>query len=203
MSVSSISTNAYQNANGLTSLAAVVPNAGGSASTGTVNATANKSSLSLAVTQAMAQMNMGSGLSSLLGSTASQSTTDFTSSLLASLQGSLSPDSSTKQSLSGYATGQAATPVTLDRTSSTIKLQTSIQGLISQLDGNNNISNLLSGNPASNAASGLANLQQSFNSLVTNSGGNPSQASLQSFLQTVAINIQGSMSVGNLFNTSA
>jgi hypothetical protein len=91
----------------------------------------------------------------------------------------------------------------LDQSSSTIKLQTSIQNLITQLDGNSSTDALLGISSDSGSSSTLQNLQQSFNSLVTSSGGNPSQTSLQSFLKTVAANIQGSMSVGSLFDASA
>ncbi|MFI4940451.1 MAG: hypothetical protein ACHP7O_08960 [Burkholderiales bacterium] len=160
--------------------------------------------MSAAISQALAQLNGGAGLSSLLTPASQQSTSDFTSSLLAALQGSSSSSSSSTDSLSALLgnTSQTPAPVSLDQSSSTFNLQSGIQNLITQLNGNSGISSLLGDNSNSNTSSGLANLQQSFNSLVTSSGGNPSQASLQSFLQTVAVNVQGSLSIGSLFSTS-
>ena len=209
MSISSIGINAYQNANGLTYPVATVVNAGGSTGTSqaVANAATNNSSLSVAISQALMQMNNGAGLSSLLTPASTQSSSNFMNSLLASMQGSSSSNPSSTNSLPGlfgYSSGQAAKPVKLDQSSSTIKLQTSIQNLIAQLDGSGGgSSSLLGGSPDSNTPSGLENLQQSFNNLVTASGGNPSQASLQTFLKTVAINIQGTMSMGSLFDASA
>jgi hypothetical protein len=213
MSISSVGTNVYQNASGVTTPAttATVSNSNGSAATSqtSANATgsANNSTLALAVNQALAQLSGGANLSSLLTPASQQSSSDFISSLLASLQGSSSSNSSSTNPLAdlfGTSSTQApATPVTLDPSSSTIKLQTSIQNLISQLDGSGGISSLLGGSTGTDASPGLAELQQSFNSLVTAAGGNPTQASLQSFLKTVAVSIQGSTSIGSLFDASA
>jgi hypothetical protein len=82
-------------------------------------------------------------------------------------------------------------------------LQKSIQSLINQLSDNSSIGSLFGGDSGSSESPALLNLQQSFNSLLTNSGGNPSQASLQSFLKTVAANIQGSTSLGSFLDVSA
>ena len=213
MSISSVGTGLYQNINGLNSPAATSPVSNSDGSTGTSQTVANaagiannSSSLSMAISQALAQMNGGANFSSLSTPASQQSSSDFMSSLIASLQGSSSSNSSSPNALSdllGYSSAQTTTPVQLDQSSATIQLQTTIQNLITQLDGNNGISSLFGGSPDSSTSSGLADLQQSFNGLVTASGGNPSQASLQSFLKTVAANIQGSMSIGSLFDTSA
>lgn len=195
--------NTFPDAGRLASPVAAAPNAdssaGSSPAVASADGLANSSSLSLAVSQALAQMRGGAGLAG--SSTPAAAQDGFTSSLLASLPGS-SPTNATSagplSGLYGSSSGQAANPVKLDPSSSTIKLQTSIQNLIAQLDGNGSL-----GGGAANIPSGLANLQQSFNKLVTAGGGNPSQTSLQSFLKTVAANIQGSMSIGSMFDASA
>jgi hypothetical protein len=213
MSISSVGTSVYQNASGVATPAATGavsnPNGSTAANQTSANATgsANNSTLALAVSQALAQLSGGANLSSLLTPASQQSSSDFMTSLLASLQGSSSSNSSSTNPLAdlfGSASTQAAaTPVKLDQSSSTIKLQTSVQNLISQLDGTSGISSILGSGSGADASPGLADLQQSFNSLVTAAGGNPTQASLQSFLKTVAVSIQGSASIGSLFDASA
>jgi hypothetical protein len=218
MSISSLGPSIYTNTNGLTSAGtAPASTANGldsatttgttTSNTSTSGVAGNNSVLSLAIAQALAQLNAGSGITSLLSSDTQQSSSDFMSSLLSAVQGTSSNSSSTDplSALLGYtANGQATpsvAPVTLDQSSPTIQLQASIQNLITQLDGNSSTGDLLG--VGSNSNSGLQDLQQSFNSLVTASGGNPTQASLQSFLKMVAVSVQGSMSVGSLFDTSA
>jgi len=205
MSVTSVVASVYQNVNGINSTSAkpIVSTAGDSTATSQTVAKANaNSSLSAAIVQSLSQMN--GGAPSLL--TSQQSSSDLTSSLLAAIQGTSSSNTSSTNSLTnlfGYSSGQTTTPVKLDQSSSTINLQASIQSLISQLDGSSGTSSLLGGDSVANTPAGLGDLQQSFNNLVTASGGNPTQASLQSFLKTVAVNLQGSMSIGSLFDTSA
>ena len=217
MSISSIGTSSYSDVNGITSPLAsqtstpTVSNAASSTSVsktdvGTPGVASNNSNLSSAIRLALAQMNAGGGLSSLLTSDSQQSTSDFMSNLFSSLPGLSSSGSTATNPISdllGTSSSQAPTPVQLDQSSSTIKLQTSIQKLISQLDGGSSTSDLFGSGTTSNASSGFTNLQQSFNNLITASGGNPSQTSLQSFLKTVAANIQGSASIGSLFDASA
>lgn len=171
------------------------------------SAAGNNSNLSLAIRETLAKLNAGAGLSSLLTPDAQQTTSDFMSNLYSSLPGLSSSGSSPADPLSALlgnsSDQQSATPLQLDQSSPTIQLQMSIQKLIQQLDGNNNTGSLFGTSTAPNASSGLQNLQGSFNSLITASGGNPSQTSLQSFLKTVAANIQSSVSVGSLFDASA
>jgi hypothetical protein len=166
----------------------------------------NNSALSQAIRQALAQVNAGGDLSGLLTATGQQSTSDFMSSLFNALQTSPADASQSNlfSGLSGYASSQTATaPVELNQSSPTIGLQKSIQNLINQLDNNSNVGSLFGGDSGSGGSPALLNLQQSFNSLLTDSGGNPSQASLQSFLKTVAANIQGSASLGSFLDVSA
>lgn len=166
----------------------------------------NNSALSQAIRQALAQVNGGGDLSGLLTASGQQSTSDFMSSLFSALQTSPADASQSDilSALPGYASAQAAVaPVTLNQSSPTFALQKSIQSLINQLDGNSSIGSLLGGDSGSEGSSSLVNLQQSFNSLLTASGGNPSQASLQSFLKMVATNIQGSTSLGSFLDVSA
>lgn len=166
----------------------------------------NNSALSQAVRQALAQVNAGGDLSGLLTTTGQQSTSDFMSSLFNALQNSPADASQSDllSGLPGYASPQTATaPAVLNQASPTIGLQKNIQSLINQLNGNSSVSSLFGGDSGSDGSSSLLNLQQSFNSLLTNSGGNPSQASLQSFLKTVAANIQSSTSLGSFLDVSA
>lgn len=203
MSVSPISTSSYQTVGGLlfpVASSAVASNSGDTTtadSTSTaVTGNSNNSSLSSAITQSLAQYNANLDLSSLLSATGQQSSSDFLSNLYSALPG-LSGSSQNSNALSGLLNGGSApAAVQLDQNSATIKLQTSIQQLISNLDSRNSSS-------GSNTETDFGNLQQSFNSLIQNSGGNPDQTSLQSFLQLVATNIQGSSTVGSLFSTSA
>ncbi|MBC3883784.1 hypothetical protein [Undibacterium griseum] len=200
MSVSPISTSSYQTVGGLlfpAASSAVTSNSGDTTtadSTSTaVTGNSNNSSLSSAITQSLAQYNANLDLSSLLSATGQQSSSDFLSNLYSALPG-LSGSSQNSNALSGLLNGGSApAAVQLDQNSATIKLQTSIQQLISNLDSSN----------GSNTETDFGNLQQSFNNLIQNSGGNPDQTSLQSFLQLVATNIQGSSTVGSLFSTSA
>jgi len=183
--------------------------AGNTATTGTGATTpgANNSSLSSAVNQALAQLNAGGDLSTLLSPQSQQSSSDFLSSLISSLPGLESSNTSSSDPLASLfgSSGQTVVPVTLDQSSSTIKLQQSIQNLIGQLDGADSSGNLLgiAGGSGSGAGSSLQDLQQSFNDLITSSSGNPSDASLQSFLKLVAANVQASTSIGNLFDANA
>jgi hypothetical protein len=217
MSISSVGTNSYLDINGLTSPstskastvnapAASAPASASPTDTSASGIAGNNSELSSAVRQALAQLNAGAGLSGLLTPDSQQPASDFMSNLISSLPGLSSSGSSSSNSLSdlfGTSSDPAPAPITLDQSSSTIKLQTSIQNLISQLDGNGNTDNLLGLSSDSNTSSGLQNLQQSFNTLLTASNGNPSQTTLQSFLKTVAVNIESSVSIGNLFDVSA
>lgn len=162
----------------------------------------NNSSLSAAIQQALAQVNAGADLTSLLPQDSQQASSDFMGNLLAALPMPASLSSSSANSLpalSAYTSAQAGASVALNQSSPTIKLQTAIQKLISQLDSNSNSDEL----PGTEAAPGLGNLKQSFNQLITSSGGNPSEASLQSFLKTVALNVQHSVSIGSLLDASA
>src|SRR6185312_1205486 len=152
----------------------------------------NNSSLSSAVLQALSQINGGGDISSLFSSDSQDSTSDFMTNLFSSLPGFSSGGTSLTDPLSslfGNSSNQSVAPVALDQSSTTIKLQTSIQNLITQLDGNSDTEALLGISPDSDSSSSLQNLQQSFNSLITSSGGNPSQTSLQSFLKIAAANI--------------
>jgi hypothetical protein len=151
----------------------------------------NNSNLSSALQQALLQINAGKDLSALLNPDSQQSASNFMGNLMSSLPG-LSSDTSSQQ----------VQPATLDQSSASIKLQTSLQKLITQLDGSST-GNSAGTTTTAQASSGLPTLQQSFNSMLTATGGNPDQTSLQSFLKVVAANIQGSVSIGNLFNTSA
>jgi hypothetical protein len=217
MSISSVGTNSYLDINGLTSPSAskasavnvpdaLAPTSTSQTESSTSGIAGNNSELSSAVRQALAQLNAGAGLSSLLTSDSQQPASDFMSNLINSLPGLSSSSSSSANSLSdlfGNSFDPAPAPITLDQSSSTIKLQTSIQNLITQLDGNSSINNLFGSDSDSNTSSGLQNLQQSFNTLLTASNGNPTQTTLQSFLKTVATNIESSASIGNLFDASA
>lgn len=155
-----------------------------SASTTAITSGANGSgnNLSSAVQQALVQLNAGKDISAFFNSDdAAESSNSFSNNLLANLPGINSNQ-------------QAATaPVKLDPNSSSIQLQSAIQKLITQLDNGN----------SSSEAAGLGSLQTAFNSLVSKSGGDPSAQNLQSFLKLVAVNIQGSTSIGSIFSTSA
>ncbi|MFZ6774275.1 hypothetical protein ACO0LB_16320 [Undibacterium sp. SXout7W] len=197
MIISSAGINNYQNVGAINSsvVAGTATTAGsttsassvGSTSTNTNASGVNDSNLSLAVKQALAQINSGKDLTAYLSSDSSQSSaSDFTSNLFSSLPGLSTASSSA-------AAGQGTTPVQLDQSSSSFKLQNSIQKLITQLDKTS------SGDGTSDTAS----LQKSFNNLISNSGGNPAQQDLQSFLKLVAANVQGSSSIGSLFSASA
>ena len=94
MSISSVGTSLYQDVNRLISptSTSTVSNADGSIGTSqavsnTTGSVGNSSSLSQAISQALAQMNGGTDISSLLTPASQQSTSDFMSSLIASLQG--------------------------------------------------------------------------------------------------------------------
>ncbi|MDY7538100.1 hypothetical protein QN372_19190 [Undibacterium sp. RTI2.1] len=176
----------------------------------------NSSSLAAALQLSLSQFNAGSSISALFGSSDSsqQSSSDFLSNLLGSLPGLSSSTTSSSSSLtdllngsngSGSSASQTPAVVQLDSTSATFKLQTSIQNLITQLDNGSSASSSgdLFGASGSGSSSSLQSLQQSFNDLITSSGGNPSQTSLQSFLKVVAANVQGSASIGSLFDASA
>lgn len=142
----------------------------------------NNSELSLALRQVLSQINSSKDISAFFGSDdGQQAESDFTSNLLGNLPG--------LSSAGGNGNKQAG--VTLDQASGSYKLQSSIQKLITQLDSNKS------------EDSGLGNLQEAFNALVKKSGGDPSAENLQSFLKLVAVNIQGSTSIGSLFSTSA
>lgn len=138
--------------------------------------------LSSAVQQALVQLNAGKDISAFFNSEdAAQSNNSFSNNLLANLPG-LNSDAQA-----------ATTPVKLDPNSSSIQLQSAIQKLITQLDNGN----------SSSQAAGLGSLRTAFNSLVSKSGGDPSAQNLQSFLKLVAVNIQGSTSIGSIFSTNA
>ena len=197
MIISSAGINNYQNVGAINSsvVAGTTATAGSATSASSVSNTStntnssgvNASNLSLAVKQALAQINSGKDLTAYLSPDSSQtSTSDFTSNLFSSLPGLSTASSSTT-------TVQGNTPVQLDQSSSSFKLQDSIQKLITQLDKTS------SGDGTSDTAS----LQKSFNNLISNSGGNPAQQDLQSFLKLVAANVQGSSSIGSLFSASA
>jgi hypothetical protein len=193
MSNPSVIANAYQYSRGVSSPAA--------GSTDAHPAEAAGTSFADAVRIAIAQMGGGAAL---LTADAQQPGADFLSNVLASMQGASASNPSSGSALSGSlgsSSGQAIAPVSLDQSSATIALQTTIQNLITQLDGIGS-GGLLGGSADSSAFSGLADLQQSFNSLVTASGGNPDQASLEAFLKSVAATIQGSVPIGSLLNTS-
>ncbi|MBC3869565.1 hypothetical protein [Undibacterium oligocarboniphilum] len=203
MSISTIGSGSYQTVNNLlpTVNAASTDTVSSTGTTATAVSGSNaSSSLSAAIAQSLAQFNSGLDVSSLLSATGQQSSSDFLSSLYSALPG-LSDSSQTSNPLSSLLNGgNAPAPVQLDQNSATIKLQTSIQQLISNLNGGSSLTGGLSSN---STGTDIGNLQQSFNSLIQSSGGNPDQASLQSFLKLVAANIQGSSAVGSLFSTSA
>ncbi len=155
------------------------------ATTNEVNNSGN--SLSSAVQQALVQLNAGKDISAFFNDEdGAQSSNSFSNNLLANL-----PEISGNGNSSDYPS--PSTPIKLDPNSSTIQLQSSIQKLITQLDNGN----------SSSEAAGLGSLQSAFNSLVSKSGGDPSAQNLQSFLKLVAVNIQGSTSIGSIFSTSA
>lgn len=145
-------------------------------------AISNNSELNAAVRQVLSQINSAKDISAFFSSdNGQQAGSDFTSSLLSNLPG-LNSANGNENKVAG---------IELDQSSSSYKLQNSIQKLITQLDNNKS------------EDSGLGNLQESFNALVKKSGGDPSAENLQSFLKLVAVNIQGSTSIGSLFSTSA
>lgn len=191
MAISSINNNTYPGASAI--LSSYINGATSSASD-TVNREEpgkalgdNNSELALAVRQTLTQINSAKDISVFLSSKDSQeSGTDFTSNLFSTLPGLGNTANSTDANTT-------VKPIVLDQSSSSYKLQESIQKLITQLDS--------SGSAGENA--GLGKLQDSFNTLIKNSGGDPSAANLQSFLKLVAVNVQGSTSIGSLFNTSA
>jgi len=142
----------------------------------------NNSELNAALRQVLSQINSAKDISAFFSSEkGQQAESDFASSLLSNLPG--------LDATNG--TGNKVPGIALDQSSSSYKLQNSIQKLITQLDNN------------TSEDSGLGNLQDSFNALVKKSGGDPSAENLQSFLKLVAVNIQGSTSIGSLFSTSA
>lgn len=150
------------------------------------NGVANSNNINSAIQQALVQLNAGRDISAFFNSDEGQNASaGFGNSLLSQLPGLANDANSDVKS--------AATPIKLDPNSSSIQLQSSIQKLITQLD---------SGNSAS-AAAGLGSLQEAFNTLVSKSGGEPSSQNLQSFLKLVAVNVQGSTSLGSIFSTSA
>lgn len=157
----------------------------------TTNVASNSSgnSLSSAVQQALVQLNSGKDISAFFNDEdGSQSSNSFSNNLLANLpgiSGNTSANSANNQT--------SNTPIKLDPNSSSIQLQSAIQKLITQLDNGN----------SSSEAAGLGSLQTAFNSLVSKSGGDPSAQNLQSFLKLVAVNVQGSTSIGSIFSTSA
>lgn len=162
-----------------------------STSSTTTNVANNSSgnSLSTAVQQALVQLNAGKDISAFFNDEdGAQSSNGFSNNLLANLpgiSGNTSANSANNQTTN--------TPIKLDPNSSSIQLQSAIQKLITQLDNGN----------SSSEAAGLGSLQTAFNSLVSKSGGDPSAQNLQSFLKLVAVNVQGSTSIGSIFSTSA
>lgn len=162
-----------------------------STSSTTTNVVNNSSgnSLSTAVQQALVQLNAGKDISAFFNDEdGAQSSNSFSNNLLANLpgiSGNTSANSANNQTTN--------TPIKLDPNSSSIQLQSAIQKLITQLDNGN----------SSSEAAGLGSLQTAFNALVSKSGGDPSAQNLQSFLKLVAVNVQGSTSIGSIFSTSA
>jgi hypothetical protein len=149
---------------------------------GASSTTNNNSELNAAVRQVLSQINSSKDISAFFSSEKGQQAgSDFTSNLLSNLPGLDSANGN----------GSKVAGIELDQSSGSYKLQNSIQKLITQLDSNKT------------EDSGLGNLQETFNALVSKSGGDPSAENLQSFLKLVAVNIQGSTSIGSLFSTSA
>ena len=149
-------------------------------------ATSSGNKLNSAIQQALVQLNAGRDISAFFNSEEGQDANNsFTSNILSQLPG-------LNQGNDGASTN-TSTPIKLDPNSTSIQLQSSIQKLITQLDSGNNAS----------AAAGLGTLQESFNTLISKSGGEPSSQNLQSFLKLVAVNVQGSTSLGSIFSTSA
>src|SRR5450830_627675 len=203
--------------------AAGVSSTSSSMSTGLTSS--NTSALNTAITQALSQINPNLDLTKLLSASGQQSSSNFASSLLSSLTG-LNASGATTSNLfsmlndsSGGATSTASSgnninqllatalgksssssaapaPVQLNKSSATFNLQSSIQQLITTLGS-------MFGYSSGSVDSSTSALQSSFNSLVTSSGGNPTQANLQSFLKLVAANVAGSTSIGSLFSTNA
>ncbi|MFC0348248.1 hypothetical protein [Undibacterium danionis] len=142
----------------------------------------NNSELNAVVRQVLSQINSSKDISSFFSTEEGQQAgADFTSSLFSTLPG-LSSDNANANKVTG---------IELDPSSSSYKLQNSIQKLITQLDN------------GKSDVSGLDKLQETFNALIKKSGGDPSSENLQSFLKLVAVNIQGSTSIGSLFSASA
>lgn len=153
-----------------------------SSSNGSGGAGSNNSELNAVVRQVLSQINSTKDISAFFGTDQGQEAgADFTSNLLSNLPG-LSSSNRDGSPVAGLA---------LDQSSGSYHLQNSIQKLITQLDSNKS------------EDSGLGNLQEAFNALIKKSGGDPSAENLQSFLKLVAVNIQGSTSIGSLFSTSA
>jgi hypothetical protein len=160
----------------------------------------NVSDLAAAVKQALAQINSIKDISAYFNAGDSQqAASDFTSNLLSNLPGfsssaDLNPaQSNTNNQIPASTSTQNSTQINLDPNSSSYKLQASIQKFISALDTPD----------SANQAAGLGSLNSAFNTLIEKTGGEPSAQSLQSFLKLVAVNVQGSTSIGSLFSTSA
>lgn len=198
MAISSINTTYTQAPSSYATVDAKPVNEAADVTNSTVSTSSNRSQLTTAVQQALVQINSGRDISSFLSSEESQqSSANFASNLFATLPG-FAPNADAHNSADfGLSGGQKpkVTPIKLDPDSSTFKLQSHIQKLITQLD---------STNPSNgNEESGLGNLQSTFNTLIKSSGGEPSAKNLQSFLKLVAVNIAGSTSIGSLFSASA
>ncbi|MFZ6862559.1 hypothetical protein ACO0K7_07990 [Undibacterium sp. Ji67W] len=184
-------------------------------STSTTSATsANGSALSAAIAQALSQINPNLDLTSLLSSSGQQSSSNFASTLLNSLPGLAEQNANSANnvggtniaqllSLSSGQTSNSPAPVQLNKSSPTFNLQSSIQQLITNLGSGANSIGSMFGDSSNASDTSNAALQSSFNSLVSGSGGNPTQANLQSFLKLVAANVESSVSIGSLFSTSA
>lgn len=177
---------------------------------GAISIAGNSSDLSIAIGLALTQINVGFNLASLLSPATQQTASAFQSSLFEALLPGLAAPALANAPLTelfGSVFDWRTRPVALDQKSPSFKLQTSVQQLITQL-GNGASGTDLAGSLGglgftAGGASGVQNLQQSFNNLVTSSGGNPGQASLQSFVKLIAANIQDSSPLGSLFDASA
>lgn len=179
-------TPAGTNANRISDSVAAAAKIEGSVPSALSSTVANTNSISSAIQQALVQLNAGRDISAFFNSDeGKEASSSFGNNLLSNLPGLSNNSNGELQAIS--------TPIKLDPNSSSIQLQSSIQKLITQLDNGN----------STTAAAGLGSLQDAFNSLVSKSGGEPSTQNLQSFLKLVAINVQGSTSIGSIFSTSA
>lgn len=185
MAITPLSSNSYQAIRDLNSAYSAASTGNNKTNSGNElegTQSGNQSELNTALRQVLSQINSAKDISAFFSTDdGQQAGSDFTSSLLSNLPG-LNSNNANASKVAG---------IELDPASGSYKLQNSIQKLITQLDN------------GQSDESGLGKLQETFNTLIKKSGGDPSSENLQSFLKLVAVNIQGSTSIGSLFSTSA